>query len=146
MPADQRFQQLVAAFLAEVLRSRHTTVTRAAEISRRVVAELEGLQGEPAALAFVSELERQFEEVTSLKQALHFGYGPADVRVYERELKDFAADLASRDPAGAARFLEDAASRGATVQDICLRYPDFCTFLLTSSDKADVLARLPAIP
>jgi hypothetical protein len=130
-----RFSNLVALFLSEVIRSRRTTVMRAAEISRRVVDRLQNLTTEEQALKLVTDLEREFEEVSSLKMALHFNYQASDVKVYEKEIKEFAAQFFALDMAFSVSFLNDA-SEAKSVQELCLRYPNFCSFLLSDPQKA----------
>lgn len=142
LSSQQQFSRLVALFLGEVLRSRHTTLPRAAEISRRVVSQIEGLSSEPEVLSLVTELEREFGEVLVLKQALHFGYQDSDVKVYEREIKEYAAELFKRDAVTSSLFLELAAGHGTTIQELCVKYPDFCQYLLNVPEKGELVLSL----
>lgn len=90
----------------------------------------------------LTEIEKDFQEVSVLKQALHFGYGASDIKVYEREIKDYAGKLFIRDIPSSNQFLQDAALPQMTIQQLCLKYPDFCIYLQHNSDKAQMLAQL----
>ena len=141
---DQAFNlnRLVALFLAEAIRSRRTSLPRAAEISHRVVSRLKLLNSENQVLAFLGEIEKDFQEVSALKQALHFGYHPSEIKVYEAEIKDFASRAFTKDIHLSNAFLQDAAKAGMTIQELCVKYPEFCEFLESSPEKARVLAQL----
>jgi len=140
----QTFYDLVALFLAEALRSRRMSLGRAAEISRRVVSGIGTLNSEGQALELLTNIEREFEEVTSLKQALHFGYRLSDVKIYETEIRDYASKIFARDMNLSNAFLQDAARPDASIQQLCLKYPEFCQYLCSFSDKAELLPQLRA--
>ena len=140
----QNFNNLVALFLAEAIRSRRTSLSRAAEISQRVIAGLPNLDSESRALEALTEVEKDFQEISTLKQALHFGYEPSEIRVYESEIKDFASKIFTKNINLSAAFLQDAAKPGTTIQQLCIKYPDFCDFLLSCPDKAAFLPKLKA--
>ena len=116
-------------------------MNRAAEISHRVVKKLGSLNSEGQALELVTRIEKDFGEVASLKQALHFGYQASDVKVYEAEIRDFAAKIFTRDMNFSNTFLQDAARPGATIQELCLKYPMFCEYLSHSSEKGQLLTQ-----
>jgi hypothetical protein len=126
---QNNFNEIIALFLAEVIRSRKTTIRRAAEIARRVVRELPKLQTEPVMLEYLTAIELDFEEVIILKEALRFGFEDTDVRAYEREVKDYAARLFQQDMVASTAFLQDAANSHITIQELCIKYPEFCRFL-----------------
>ncbi len=128
------FNQIVALFLSEVLRSRKTSIKRAAEISSRLTEGLLKVQTEPEVLGLLTAMEKDFEELSTLKEALHFGIKESDLRIYEHEIKEYAAELSKADLVRSAKFLQDAARKNNTIQQLCLQYPDFCR-LLMSSDK-----------
>jgi hypothetical protein len=142
--ANQTFYNLVALFLAEAIRSRRMSLARAAEISHRVVSRINMLNSEGQALELLTTIEREFEEVTSLKQALHFGYHPSDVKIYETEIRDYASKIFTRDINLSNAFLQDAAKTGASIQQLCLKYPEFCQYLCSFPDKAELLPQLRA--
>ena len=70
---DKTFNNLAALFLAEAVRSRRISLARAAEISHRVLNLLPRMNTESKILSLLTEVEKDFEEVSALKQALHFG-------------------------------------------------------------------------
>ena len=142
--ATQNFNNLVALFLAEAIRSRRTSLARAAEISHRVVSSLNKLNSENQALELLTNIEKDFEEVASLKQALHFGYKASDVKVYEAEIRDYASKIFAQDMGLSNTFLHDAARPGADILQLCLKYPDFCDYLSSCPDKAALLPQLRA--
>lgn len=115
-------------------------MTRAAEISHRVVQRLPGMNTEEDALLMLTDIEKDFEEVSALKQALHFGHQSADIKVYEAEIREYASKVFEKDINASSAFLQDAASQGVTIQQLCLKYPDFCDYLFACSDKAPALA------
>lgn len=138
---ENGFGQLVALFLAEIIRSRRTSLRRAAEIAYRFVSLVPSLSSETEALEMLTAIEREFEEVAALKQALHFGYNDSDIKVYEKEIKEFASMVFVQDMVQSATFLQDAARPEMTIQKLCLRYPQFCGFMATT-DKAPLLGEL----
>jgi hypothetical protein len=138
----QNLNQLIALFLAEAIRSRRTSLARAAEISRRVVSRLPQTTTEGQALAMLTEIEKDFQEVSSLKQALHFGHETSDIKTYEEEIRAYASRVFERDINSSNAFLQDAALPGVSIQQLCLKYPDFCDYLFSSSDKARNLTDL----
>lgn len=132
-------------FLAEIIRSRRTSLARAAEISQRVVRMLPAVRSESQTLSMLTDIEKEFEEIAALKQALHFGYSASDVKVYEKEIKEFASDVFLKDMAFSVSFLKDAAKTGISIQQLCLKYPQFCNFLFDNSDKSSLLTELKAV-
>ena len=139
---NQNFTQLVAYFLAEVLRSRRTSIRRAAEISRRVLHLLPKMHSEGEVLSALTEIEKEFDEVSTLKQALNFGYNASDIKVYEKEIKEYASKTLAHDMQLSSTFLAEAAAPNMTIQELCIKYPDFCRYLFTTSEKAQLLPEL----
>ncbi len=123
-------------FLSEIIRSRRTSIRRAAEISSRVLYAIQTLKNEDEVLGFLADIEKEFEEFTVLKMALHFGYDPSDIVVYEQQVREFAAELFKQDMVMSSEFLQTAARPGATVQELCVKYPAFCSYLLSDSEVA----------
>ena len=138
----QPFNNLVALFLAEALRSRRMSLSRAAEVSRKVVSGMGAINSEEQTLQLLTNIERDFEEVASLKKALHFGYNPKDVKVYESEIRDYASQTFAEDMNMSNAFLQDAARPGANIQEMCVKYPDFCRYLYSYPDKAAILPQI----
>lgn len=137
-----QLKQLVAVFLAEVIRSRRTSLARAAEISDRVIQLLPQMKSEAEALALLTEVEKDFEETVVLKQVLHFGYKETDIHLYEHDIKEYAAMIFVKDMVSSVAFLRDAAQPGMDIRKLCLKYPDFCQYLtndLNNSAFAGVL-------
>ncbi len=132
--------ELVALFLAEVIRSRRTSLRRAAEIARYVVANIQRIRTEEEALSLLTEVEKDFEEVVTLKQVLHFGYHKSSVKIYEEDIKEYAARIFVKDMVLSSSFLQDAAKNGMTIQELCLRYPDFSNYLFRSSERAELIS------
>jgi hypothetical protein len=106
------------------------------------VEALPSLKSEEQALAFLSRIERDFEEVDTLKHALCFRYCDADIELYEKEIKEFSASLFERDMVMSASFLQDAVSPDMDIQKLCIKYPEFCQYLLLSTEKTPLLKRL----
>ncbi len=138
----QNFNNLVALFLAEAIRSRRTSLPRAAEISQRVISKIKNCRDENQTLSMLTDIEKDFEEISTLKQALHFGYEANDLKVFEKEIKEYASKIISEDLKASADFLEEAALPGMTIQQLCIKYPKFCDYLLSNSEKAKLLPEL----
>ena len=132
--------KLISLFLAETLRSRRISLTRAAEISSRVAEDLPKISSEDQALAMLTEIEKDFQEIDTLKKALHFGYKQSDAKAYEEEIKAYAAKAFEKDIALSNAFLQDANQPHMSISQLCIKYPDFCSFLITTSAKAKNLA------
>lgn len=139
--AFSTFNNMVALFLAEAVRSRRTSLARAAEISQRVLEQLPSIDSESKILSMLTDIEKDFGEITTLKQALHFGYKTSDMKVFEPEIREYASRVFSEDMESSARFLQDASSRGMTIEALCLKYPDFCEYLGRNSEKADLVGK-----
>lgn len=139
---SQNFSELAALFLAEIIRSRKTSLGRAAEISRQVLRMLPQMNSEGETLSALTEIEKEFDEVRSLKQALNFGYKASDIKVYEKEIKEFASRVLTYDINLSSVFLQDAARRDTTIQELCVKYPEFCNYLFANSEKGELLPEL----
>ncbi len=140
MASNNQFNGLVALFLAEIIRSRRTSLRRAAEISNWVIRNLPKMTSETAILGLLTDIERDFEEVAALKQALHFGYKELDIKVFEHEIRQYASDIFAKDMVLSAAFLQDASKSDMDIQRLCLKYPDFCNYLINSTEKAQLLS------
>jgi hypothetical protein len=129
------FYHLVALFLSEIIRSRRVSLRRGAEIAQSVVDRLSFIHSEEEALMMITDIEKEFEEVVILKQALQFGFEKNDTKVFENEIKDFASKIFLSDMAESAEFLHYASKEKITIQELCLRYPAFCVFLNSCANK-----------
>ncbi len=126
-------------FISEILRSRRTSIRRAAEISDWVFRHLDEITSEERALKTLSDIEKDFEEVMVLTQALHFGRDVKDVEVYEKEIKNYAAELFAKDMAKSAAFLREAARPETDMRQLCIKYPDFCFYVRKIPEKSGIL-------
>lgn len=142
MEQTLNLNQMVALFLAEAIRSRRMSISRAAEISQRVVSNLPRVSSENEVLNMLTDISRDFDEVVVLKQALHFGHHPSDVKIFESEIKYYASEILENDIDASNAFLQYAAQPGMTIQQLFLKYPTFCQFLMSHPDKAEVLQSL----
>lgn len=132
-------------FLAEVIRSRRISLRRAAEVSQHVIALFPQVKSEKDVLALLTEVEKDFEEIVVLKQALHFGYSETDIRVYEHEIKEYAAGIFTKDMPSSVSFLQEASKPDMDIVKLCLRYPDFCQFLLKDPEKSGLADKLQVV-
>ncbi len=130
--------------MAEVIRTRKTSLARAAEICHRVVASLPSLNSESQALSMLTEIEKDFEEVSLLKQVIHFGSALSEAKIYESEIKDYASKTFPKDIMASNSFLQDAAAPGTTIQELCLKYPEFADYLTRLSEKSQILEQIGA--
>jgi len=133
---EYQLNQLIALFLAEIIRSRRTSLRRAAEISRFVVQRIHSIHSEPEALNMLTSIEKDFEEVVTLKQVLHFGYKKSNIKIYEQEIKEYAAEILVKNMVESSAFLQDASRKDITIQELCLKHPEFCEFFYRHSNKA----------
>jgi len=139
---EYQLNQLIALFLAEIIRSRRTSLKRAAEISRFVIKTIPAIHSESEALNMLTLIEKDFEEVITLKQVLHFGYKKSNIKIYEQEVKEFAAEVLIKNMVESSAFLQDAAREDMTIQELCLEYPKFCEFFYQHSEKAQLFPNL----
>jgi len=133
---------LVALFLSEILRSRRTTVQRAAEISSQVLRVMHKVKNETELLNMLGNLETEFEEVGTLKQALHFGVSYSELKLFEPFVRQYAAELFKKDMEASTAFLKDAAAKDASIQQLCIKYPAFCQFLTSNPEVAAITRRV----
>jgi hypothetical protein len=136
------FSQLVALFLSEILRSRKTSLKRIAEIASLVVEKMKNQNSETEVLKIITDIQKDFEEVSILKQTLHFGYGKLEAAAFEREIKEYASLVFSYNLAESAEFLQEASKGNANIQELCLKYPKFCSYLVKNSEKGDIIYKL----
>ncbi len=123
MPAA--YSRLAAVFLSEIIRSRRISLARAAEISEAVNSAMQNMKSEEELLSYLTGIEKDFEEVRGLKEVLNFGLRQPETKIYEREIKEYAAELFKNDMVASSIFLQDAAKSSMTMQELCLRYPEF---------------------
>lgn len=121
-------------------------MARAAEISDRVIQLLPEMKSEADALSLLTEVEKDFEEMVVLKQALHFGYEETDVQLYEHDVKEYAAMVFAKDMALSVAFLHDAARPGMDIRSLCVKYPDFCQYLINDPNNSAFAGALKAQP
>lgn len=139
---QNNYVKLIAFFLSEIVRSRRTSIRRAAEISQSVINNMDVFTSEELVLTWVTRLEKDFEEIGDYKKALHFNFDSSSISVYEDEVKQFAAWLFENDMARSAQFLKDASDRQVNIQQLCIKHPDFCDYLLQHTDKGVILQNL----
>jgi hydroxymethylpyrimidine pyrophosphatase-like HAD family hydrolase len=138
----KNLKNLIAMFFSENLRSRRTSIGRAAEIARRVLELLPKFDSEGQVLSGLWEIEKDFVEIGELRHALHFGYNPSEIIVYEKEVKEYAADVFKNNMAKSVAFLQDAAKPTMSIQELCIRYPQFCEFLVNKTEKGEIIQGL----
>ena len=138
----QNLYNLVALFLAEAMRTRRTSLARAAEISKRVVSKLASITNENQALSMLTDVEKDFEEVATLKQAIHFGYEATSLKVFEKEIKEYASKILTQNLNLSNAFLQDAALPNMTIEQLCIKYPDFCSYVYSVTEKSKLLPGL----
>lgn len=100
------------------------------------------MQDEDQTLFALTEIEKEFDEVRSLKQALNFGYQTSEIKIYEKEIKDYASEIFVKDMSLSSAFLQDAAREKMTIQELCVKYPNFCDYLFTCTEKGQLLPEL----
>ncbi len=138
-------KKIVGLFLAEIIRSRNTTVTRAAEISSQVMRAMEKLRDdEVAMLHLLGELEKDFQQVVALKQTLRFGHEDNQIREFDKEIREYASELFKISMVISAGFLRDAAE-STSIEKLCKQHPDFTDFLLTKTDKAPIARQFKVV-
>lgn len=72
---------------------------------------------------------------------MHFGTYTSDIKIFEQEIKEYASRIFQKDISQSSAFLQDAASQDSSIEKLCLKYPDFCQYLVDYSDKAELLAK-----
>ena len=110
-----------------------------------VLQNMGKIQTEEQLLQLLNQLEHDFEEVTALKDVLHFGHDNGEIKIYDHEIREFAANNFPHDAVSAAAFLQEAAQSGMVIQTLCLKYPDFCHFLIYNSDKSEAVNNLQLV-
>jgi hypothetical protein len=102
------------------------------------------MKTEAETLALLTDVEKDFEEMVVLKQALHFGYSETDVLVYEHDIKEYAAKIFTEDMALSVAFLQDASKPGMDIQRLCLKYPEFGQYLAGDPNNSFFTGKLKA--
>jgi hypothetical protein len=80
-------------------------------------------------LDLLRQLEKDFQEAVALKQTLHVGHNGNEVRIFDKEIREYAANLFKTNMVVSAAFLRDAAD-SVSMGQLCRQYPEFHQFLV----------------
>ena len=133
LPNKEQYARLVCLFLAEQLRVKKISLRRAADISQRVVNNINLIDTEQDFLRLVKELSKDFEELFTLEDRVFFYMQINERRSMETFVKRFAIEIIPQDPKLALDIMLTAIKDEAKLEDLKARFPLFSQYLERSS-------------
>ena len=128
---DQKneYAKSVALFLAELLRTRKISISRASEIAGRVVNNINLIDTEEDFLKLIKELMSDFDELDHLHKLVTEKIQISKRVNLENRVREFASQTIITDLTLAANILSDAVSYNCTLEALCAKYPSFKQFM-----------------
>lgn len=124
----EEFAKMVCLFLAEELRSKRIGLERAAEISQKVLDNINLVTSEAEFLSLAKELATDFEELVKLEDRMLRGRRIDERRRLEKEVAEFVAKNLGQNPSDSIKLMQTASAEEVTIQDLILKFPEFKKF------------------
>jgi hypothetical protein len=119
----------VALFLAELLRTRRISLDRAAEISQRVVENLNLIDTENHFLEFVKHLAKDFQELFPLEDRINLRIRTKSRSELEKQVEAYATHIMSKDLDQSLAILQEAAKEDLKLIEFYAKFPDFKLYI-----------------
>jgi hypothetical protein len=123
------YARMISLFLAELLRTRKTSLNRAADISQKVVENINLIDTEVDFLRFVQMLTSEFDEMVPMKEVVQLHIRKNHRVDLEQKVKSFVIHIMQEDPNHALEVLQEASKDDAKLPDLCLKYPKLKQFI-----------------
>lgn len=127
----EEYAKAVCYFLAELLRNHKVSLRRAAEISEKVVANINLIDTELHFLEFIRELSRDFEELVTLTTRIDLHLKTGEREKLDMQVREFVISSLDKDIHLAFGVLNEAVQPGACHEKLCQKFPLFKQFIET---------------
>ncbi len=127
----EQYAQAVCYFLAELLRNHRVSLPRAAEISEKVVGNINLIDTEKQFLEFIRDLSRDFEELLQFTERIDMHMKAGDREKLETQVREFVISSIGSDLDTAFAVLNEAIKEGCRHEDLCQKFPQFHQFIQT---------------
>ncbi len=131
----EEFAKVVCLFLAEQLRIRDITLSRAAEISKKVLQHINLLDQESDFLKLIQELAKDFEELHKLEKRVFFYMEEDQRKTMESHVKDFVIHILTQDMQLALQIMERTIKEGSDLSSLTNQFPKFKEFMEESKEE-----------
>jgi hypothetical protein len=125
----EEYAKAVCYFLAELLRNHRVALPRAAEISEKVVANINLIDTELQFLEFIRELSRDFDELVSFSARIDMHMKVGEREKLDTQVREFVIFSLDKDLELAYGVLNEAVQPGACHEVICGKFPIFKQFI-----------------
>lgn len=126
---QEELAKAVCLFLAEMLRTRNTSLERSAEIAAAVVEKLPTIESEAEFLEIVRTMEADFQELKVLEEDLAFHHQADARQKMEQLVREFAIGSLPGDPERAVVIMEESLKPGSTLASLREKFADFNEFV-----------------
>lgn len=126
---QEPFAQAVCYFLAEQLRVRRIDLKRAAEISQKVLQNINLVSNEADFLRFIKELSNDFEELQTLEKIVFMNMRAGSRKQMDNAIKEFVVATIVYDLPLATQVLSEAIKVEARAEDLLSKYPQLGKYL-----------------
>ncbi|MEJ0021188.1 MAG: hypothetical protein WDN47_01260 [Candidatus Doudnabacteria bacterium] len=123
------YAKSVCYFLAEELRIRKISLSRAAEIAQKVVDNINLIDTEQDFLRLIKDLSSDFDELFQLEERIQFGIQISQRKQLEEKVREFVADILPQDTKMALEILQEAIREEIKAEDLRKDFPKFNQFL-----------------
>ncbi len=125
----EEYAKAVCYFLAEQLSIRNIELPRAAEIAQKVTENIRLIETEQDFSRFIKELSGDFEELYMLGDRIEMHIHVSVRKDLEEKVREFVVNILPQDTNLALQILNEAIKDDITVQDLCLKFPQFNHFI-----------------
>lgn len=127
--SKEEYAKIVCLFLAELLRTRKITLTRAAEICQKVTDNLNLVDSEEHFLSLVKQLSSDFEELFHLQALVNMHAAVSQRLDLEEKVRAFVISTLVQDSHLAMEILQEAVKVDIRLPDLCHKFPQFQKFI-----------------
>jgi len=129
----EEYARSVCYFLAELLRNHQVSLPRAAEISEKVVSNINLLDNERQFLEFIQDLSRDFEELVQFTKRIDMHMQVSEREKLEIQVREFVISSLGTDLQTAFGVLSEAIKAGTRQENLCQKFPQFKQFIDTKA-------------
>lgn len=127
----EEYAKAVCYFLAELLRNHRVSLPRAAEISEKVVGNINLIDTEHQFLEFIHVLSKDFEELIQFTERIDMHMKSNEREQLEIQVREFVISYIGSDLATAFAVLNEAVRENCRHEDLCQKFPQFHQFTQT---------------
>ncbi len=125
----EAYAQSVCYFLAELLRTHKVALNRAAEISQKVLDNINLIDSEQQFLKFIKELSLDFEELMGLSERINMHIQVDERTNLEAWVRQFVIAVLPADLNQASEVLQEAVKSTCEINSLCGKFPQFKQFI-----------------